>query len=234
MNRCLGILFLACLSLLNPSMADTHGALAYIGGVKIHVNPPAGFHEIGTLSAETRRIMESFTPPMNRLLGVFVSETDLVKLMKDEAPDMKRYMMVQTNRQLEERMVSSEDFQQLSAQVREQQFTLMEKHRGDIDKLVDQAAENFSRELDSTFEIKVGEQVPLGIITDQPGSIGIGFLGKYQIEAEGQLIETVVASGITYALFNNKLLYMYVYSSYESPEDIEWVKTRTREWIEGL
>lgn len=49
-----------------------------------------------------------------------------------------------------------------------------------------------------------------------------------------QLIDTVVASGVSYVLHQGKLLCMYVYSACRDPSDIDWIRTTTVDWVGGL
>lgn len=234
MKRYPGIVLVLLVMVSSPLSANGSSADVVIGGVEMSIKSPEGFVEISDISPQTRNIMEKFVPPTNRLLGLFVTQDDLARIHNGSGPEMNRYMMLQTNRQLEAMRISDSDFGQLSNQVREQQFTLMKKHRGEIDELVDHASKRFSDEYDTKFKVEVGEQLPLGVFNDQPAAIGIGFLGRYQIDVEGEMIDSVVASGVSYVLHENKLLYMYVYSSYRDTADIDWIKATTIDWVGSL
>ena len=109
----------------NSVTADTKNIQVDIGGVKIDAQAPNGFHEVSSLSPETRKLAETMTPPNNRLLAVFVSEEDLGRIMKGKAPEFGRYMFLQTLRKLENRNISNRQFQQLAILIKEQQNTLL-------------------------------------------------------------------------------------------------------------
>ena len=86
MGRLFNLLCLVFIVISASALADTKNILVEIGGVRIDVQAPIRFHEISTLSPETRKLAETMTPSKNRLLAVFVSEDDLGRIMKGEAP----------------------------------------------------------------------------------------------------------------------------------------------------
>ena len=69
-----------------------------IGESSINIPAPTGYHEISELSPETFKLASSSTPSQNKLLAVFVSETDLGNIMKDKPVEFGRYMLLQTLR----------------------------------------------------------------------------------------------------------------------------------------
>jgi hypothetical protein len=58
------IIFFYWLMLLGSiANAETQNIQIEVGGVKIDVQAPIGFHEISSLSPETRNLAETMTPP---------------------------------------------------------------------------------------------------------------------------------------------------------------------------
>lgn len=196
--------------------AETQNIQIEVGGVKIDVQAPIGFHEISSLSPETRNLAETMTPPSNRLLAIFVSEDDLGRIMKGEAPEFGRYMLLQVFRELENTNISNGQFRQLVAQIKEQQNTLLPK------------------EYELSQKMKIGEQVPLGVFFEQSNAIGFTSLVKYQAEAEGEKLDYVVAGGTSFIRVKQKVLYAYVYGTYENQDDLNWVRSKSREWVNSL
>ena len=195
--------------------AETQNIQIEVGGVKIDVQAPIGFHEISSLSPETRNLAETMTPPSNRLLAIFVSEDDLGRIMKGEAPEFGRYMLLQVFRELENTNISNGQFRQLVAQIKEQQNTL-------------------SKEYELSQKMKIGEQVPLGVFFEQSNAIGFASMVKYQAEAEGEKLDYVVAGGTSFIRVKQKVLYAYVYGTYENQDDLNWVRSKSREWVDSL
>ena len=234
MGRLFNLLCLVFIVISASALADTKNILVEIGGVRIYVQAPIGFHEISTLSPETRKLAETMTPPKNRLLAVFVSEDDLGRIMKGEAPQFERYMFLQVFRELENSNISTAQFQQLVAQVKEQQNTLQSKLKKDVATLVEGAAEKMSKEYELSLKIKMGEQVPLGVFYEKHNAVGFSSLGKYQVETEGEKLDHVVASGTSFILTRSKILYAYVYGAYKGQSDLNWVRSKSKEWANSL
>lgn len=234
MKRYLQLFCLLLLLTANPVTADTKNIKVDIGGVKIDVQAPNGFHEISSLSPETRKLAETMTPPNNRLLAVFVSEEDLGRIMKGETPEFGRYMFLQVFWKLENTNISNRQFQQLATQLKEQQNTLLNKVKDKVGVLVEGAAEKISKEYELSLKMKIGEQVPLGIFFEQSNAVGFAILAKYKVEAEGEKLDYVVAGGTSYLLARGKLLYAYVYSTYETQDDVNWVRSKSKEWVDSL
>lgn len=232
LNRALVIVFTS-LSI-TTAHADTRSLEVSIGGDRFELNSPDGFHEISGLSPDLRSIMETVTPPINRLLGVFVSERDLGRILNNDDLEFDRYMLLQTNRQLENRKISENDFKQIASIIRDQQNTLLEDYREKIDSLASEASRDLSENLDLSIDLKIGQQYPLGVFHDTPGVISLAHIGKYRMQIQGQGQEYVMVFSTTLMVVNQRLLYLYVYSEFEDQSDIDWVRSTTIAWIDSI
>ena len=234
MERLFHFMCLVLVVISASALADTMSLQVEIGGVRIDVQAPKGFHEISSLSPETRKLAETMTPPNNRLLAVFVSEEDLGRIMKGDPPMLERYMFLQTFRGLENSNVSNAKFQKIVSQVKEQQSMLLSKLKKDVATLVEGAAEKMSKEYELSLKIKMREQVPLGVFYEKHNAVGFSSLGKYQVETEGEKLDHVVASGTSFILTRSKILYAYVYGAYKGQSDLDWVRSKSKEWANSL
>jgi len=57
---------------------------------------------------------------------------------------------------------------------------------------------------------------------------------KYSGEFGDDKFDYIMAGGVSFVLARGKLLYVYVYSLYENQNDIDWVKSKSRELIDTL
>ena len=228
------LLYVVLLTLSLSVKADIGEVEIDVGGVPISIKAPNGFREIILVSPETRKIMETLTPPTNRLLAGFVSEEDFGRIMKDEEPDFNRYIMLQSNRNLENRNFSKEQFQMLTRQLKEQQNTILQEQKSKVEKLLEGASKSFADDFDTSVDIKMGEQITLGIFNDKPNTIGLMSLAKYSGEVGNDKFDYIMAGGVSFVLARGKLIYVYVFSLYESQNDIDWVKSKSRELISTL
>ena len=234
MKRFVSIICLLLASVSTSVGADTKNIRVDVGGVIIDVQAPVGFHEISSLSSETRERAEIFVVPGNRLLAVFVSEGDLGRIMIGEAPEFKQYMMLQVFRKLEYQRISNAQFEQLVAKTTGQQNTLLSKVEDKVDTVLEGAADRLSEEYEISLKMTVGEVVPLGVFFEQTNAMGFASLAKYQIATEGENLDHVIAGSTSFLLARDKVLFAYVYSRYESQENIDWVRSKSKEWVNSL
>jgi len=216
------------------AIAGTQSVTVDVGGQSVYVPAPAGFHEISRLSPETRKLAETFTPPDNRLLAVFVSESDLGRIMKGETPKAERYMFLQVYRRLENSGISGTQFSQLVGQVKQQQDTILEKAKDEVGPLVDKASGKFADDYGISLKLKIGDLVPLGFFMEKSDAAGFASFGKIQGDADGQQLDSLLVSGISYVRVKGKLLYAYVYGKYETPKDLDWVRTTSTNWVDQI
>lgn len=228
-------LFCAVLALAIGSVSvGAQGTEVEVGGVVIATPAPPGFHEAGSSSQETQRIAEALTPPENRLLAVFLSEEDLGRVMTGELPVFESYMLLQVLRNIESLSFTGQDYRQLADVIRQQQDTLLDQVIDRADRQVAEGAKQLSEAYQTSLEMSVGEARPLGVFLDQPRAIGFATLVKYDAAAEGQEFDHVVAGSTSFVLAKDKLLYAYIYRTFESQEDLDWVRAKTLEWVGAL
>ncbi len=205
-----------------------------IGNVHINVPAPNGFYEVSSLSPETRKMAESFTPPQNRLLGIFVSEKDLGSIKKDGLPEFNRYMMLQVNRALEGKKLSKGQFEKLTATVKTQHDELYSQVKDKIDSMLEGAASDLSKDFDLSFKMKLGQQIPMGVFQEKADALSLANLGKYSGEIEGIKFDYLSAGGMSLVLTRNKILFAYVFSNFEIGDDINWVKSISIDWTDSI
>ena len=107
--------------------ADTQNFQVGVGGTIIDIQAPHKFHEVTSLFPEFERFFKTITPQTNRLLGALISEEDLQRANENQEPKLNRYMMLQVAYQMENKSVSSAEFQDLTSTIKKLQKTLLQK-----------------------------------------------------------------------------------------------------------
>jgi len=64
--------------------------------------------------------------------------------------------------------------------------------------------------------------------------MGFASLAKFEAEIEGEKLDYVMAAGASYLLTKGKLVYAYVFSIYETQDDANWVRSKSKEWVNSL
>jgi len=211
--------------------ADTQNFQVGVGGTIIDIQAPHKFHEVTSLFPEFERFFKTITPQTNRLLGALISEEDLQRANENQEPKLNRYMMLQVAYQMENKSVSSAEFQDLTSTIKKLQKTLLQKIK---DKTADEVTNNFSEEYKIPVDIKIGEPVPLGTFVEQSDAYGFGNLMRYKVSLGEKEIEYDMVTGISFLRVKSRVLFAYVYCLYESEKDINWAKSKSIEWIDSM
>ncbi len=233
----LKILIILCCSLLVAEMvfARTKNINIDVGGTKIGIQAPAQFHEVSSQFPLVRKLAGTFTPPANRLLGVFLSEDDLGMLMLGKTPKFNRYILLQVNRNAEKKNISNFQFQQVSKELaRLFGRPPTNKFKSYVDGMFEDASESLSNELEIAIKMKLDSTVQLGKFLEMPNAVGFASLTKNTVTVEGVNVVKVLAATTSIIRINGKLFSAYVYSNFETQNDLNWVRSKTREWLGSL
>lgn len=211
------------LLLLASTVVSVAAIEVLVGGRTVTIPLPQGFVEATALSKSTREWAESWTPPDNRLLAVYVSEDDAGRIKKKSTPFLQRYMLVQVQRKWEKADVARSDFKQLQASLRESQETLYSQVRDKVDQLMSEKV-----------NIKIGQTLPLGIFSEGEAHTSMSALTKNQVSTASGATEYLVAGGTNVINPADRVLFAYVYTVYEDKADLEWVKDISQTWTQDI
>ena len=203
-----------------------------VGGIPIALPVPLGFADPSSNSKELRAFGETITLPTNRLLALFILESDVRHVSSGKSFMLSRYFMVQTSRKLESANVSARDFVKLQATLKKQQSDLLERNKSRVQQHLDSASRQLGQQFqDPSLSFKVGELLPLGVFHEGDSSVGMAALIKISFLIDGKAEDLLMAVATMVALIKGKIIYLYVYSTYKSNADAEWVRSVSRQWI---
>jgi len=190
-----------------------------VGDARIGLDAPPGFADTTfTGSPRLLELAEALTSPSNRILLFAISDGDLRKFTLGDRPELRRYMIAVTPKQFEYERVSPQGFAEF--------------------------ADATQREL--------GERVPAGkTFTDYFDQQPIGkssVVGELRRDAEVRSLlvgarvqpqarnqkQQYALSTTSLMLVRGKALSLSVYSAYDSPADLEWIRVITARWIDDL
>jgi hypothetical protein len=145
---------------------------------------------------------------------------------------MKRYFMVQTLRKLEAATFTASDFEPVKTLLRQQYQSLLVNQSANVQSHLDAAARTIGKEAGiDKLSLKLGEMKGLDVFDEQPSSISLLAVTMITVQADGKTVQAPMAVGMTTATLKGKLVYFYAYSLYESAQDLEWIRTVTRDWL---
>lgn len=205
-----------------------------VGETSIVIPEPNGYENVGDSSPEMSQLAAALTPPTNRLLAVFASQEAVAEVLNGNTPVLPRYMLVQSSRQIESVTVSRVQFTQLRDRTRQQQAVAIEQMTRSIGPFLEDASGELSTRIGADLNLAIGESVPLGVFLDRDDAIGFAMITENRISADGQEISYPVVATTLLVNVKNKILFAYVYSSYEDADDVAWARATSRRWVEEI
>lgn len=215
--------------------ADTKSIKVNLGGVDINIKAPKGFYEVSTLSPQTHRLVESFTPVNTRLLAVFVSENDLGRILKGEDPLLKQRLSVKILHNAENINMSTQKFKEITSANYDYFNDLLQKIMPNIKTNTENHVEAyFSNKLNIKAQVKLGEMIPLDVSNNKPNRFTATMITRVQYSVAGVQDSYVKVSSNSYILLKGKMLLLEVYNHFDTEDDINWVKQKNKEWVDLL
>jgi len=200
----------------------------------IRIPAPDGFTEIKSVSQDTFSMFEDMCPAQNRLLAVFVTQSDVGKLMLGNDADLREYMTVHSAKNLEDMTLAKYQFSELRGMLRNEYDSLFQNQEESIGQAVTQAGTALSRRLDDEVDFNINCIAHLGVDAETASSISMSQLAKYNLSMSGENIEHTVAGSTTVALVKGKVLYLNVFRTYQGQKDVDWTRSQSAKWLPAI
>jgi hypothetical protein len=197
------------------------------GGQSILIpTPVTDMVEVGN---DTRKIMEVFVVPTNRLIAAFIPSRDMpfFETRQGEPPVLTRYAMAQTLRQGEFTEVGPKDFPQIVQSVE----TIFADDK--VNLLLQAATDDVTRQLkalDIDEKLKIGEPVKLGTLFSKTDAYGFGMIATVSVGEKSMKIVT----GGAIVRVKNRAMFLYVCTEYKKEETVAWLRNATEQWATAV
>jgi hypothetical protein len=188
-----------------------------LGEAKIGLDAPPGFADTGfTGSPRLQELGESLTSASNRILLFAISDADLRRFMVGDPLELRRYMIAVTPRGMERERMSESAFK----------LFIAESVR---DFGMPPAGADYPKYLDTR---PLGASSPLAELKKEPDVVSM----LHGTRTKGGFFERskYLLSSTTLILLRGKPLNLSVYTQYDAPADLEWIRLTTARWIEDL
>jgi hypothetical protein len=203
--------------------ADARNFNITVHNTEINVRAPDGFYESSYIDPLVLEIFSKLMPDDLR--------THAILIPKDGMNDDSRYMALVTVKEVEKLKLSQRMFdKEIRRTMRQQQFTLMNSIKDEINDLFIEKSSIFSDEYDVEINLKANEITPLGVFLDNSDSIGFATIVNIEVSAEGYSDKSPLINATVFLKVKNKLVVIYVYSKYKSMKDVVWTKAKAKEF----
>lgn len=190
-----------------------------VGEARIGLDAPPGFADTTfTGSPRLQELAESLTSPSNRILLFAISDGDLRKFTLGDPLELRRSMIAVTSKELEREHVGAQRFAQISAAAL--------PRSGAQPPAGAELAEYIARQAP-------GQPALLGELRRDADVVSV-LMGERGAPASRSQKAPYMLSSNTFMLLRGKALQFVVFSLYESPADVDWVRSITARWIDDL
>lgn len=202
--------------------APLHGAAApfavQVGDARLALDAPAGFADTSfTGSPRLQELAEALTSASNRVLLFALSDGDLRRFTLGDPLELRRYMIVVTSRAMEQQRMTEAGFRSLAA---------------DLERELKQAPPpgDFQKYLESQ---PPGEVSVLAALRRDPDAVAV--LQGTRTKPAGFFERSkFLLSSTSLVLLRGKAVSLSVFTQYDGPADLEWLRTVTARWIDDL
>ncbi len=214
--------FAACLAALSLDCAATPFSVR-LGIEKLVVDTPPGFTDtVDLASPRLQDLADTLTSASNRILIFALSDADVKRFTNGDQLDAKRYMIAVTPKVLERERVTPEQF-----------ASLVSDSLHDLGKPVE--AKDIVKFLDKQ---PVGKLVLVAELKKEASAVSV-LQGTRLPSLPGATMfddkkPQYLFSTTTLFLVRGKALQLAVYSLYEGPSDLDWLRTITQRWVDEL
>jgi hypothetical protein len=190
-----------------------------LGEARIALDAPAGFTDTGfTGSPRLMELAEALTPASSRILLFAISDADLRRFMSGDPIDLRRYMIAATPKALERERVSPGMFKEFVAE--------SQRALGEPAPSVDYAAY-----LDTQPE---GKDSLLAELRKEAEVVSVLLGTRLPLARRGAERPQYVLWSNTFLLVRGKALSFSVYTLYDTPGDLDWLRAVTARWTEDV
>lgn len=212
-------LLFAVLTLAAPAAAAPTAVM--LGEVRIGLDTPPGFSDTRfTGSPRLSELAESLTSASNRILIFALTDADLRAFMTGERPELRRYMLAATPRRLEREHVTPALFTRFVEDATREHGS----------------APPPDTDLRAYLDAKPRETPTLlAELRRTPDLVSVLQGARIQGESSfwGEKPRYLIST-TTLLLLRGKALGLSVYSNFDGPADLEWIRYATDRWLEEL
>ncbi|HEY8070172.1 MAG TPA: hypothetical protein VIF38_14920 [Burkholderiales bacterium] len=220
--RILAFLSAALLAIPAPDCAAAPFSVR-LGIERIVVDTPPGFTDtVDLASPRLQDLADTLTSASNRILIFALSDADVKRFTNGDQLDAKRYMIAVTPKVLERERVTPEQF-----------ASLVSDSLHDLGKPVE--AKDIVKFLDKQ---PVGKLVLVAELKKETSAVSVLQGTRLPSLAGATMFDEkkpqYLFSTTTLFLVRGKALQLAVYTLYEGPADLDWLKTITQRWVDEL
>jgi hypothetical protein len=213
-----------------------HALESSLGDATLMIPSPPGFMDVNEVSRDAFLMFQDMLPPANRLIAVFLPETDIGRLSQGAEAELDRYMTVHSVIEHEDVTLTKHEFSQLRAKLRKECNSSDRKRDQLIAEAGKRAGRSYSKRTKTdvvaqmTIAMQMGGVEPLTVDAETAVSIAMSHFARLDIVVNGELSEDM-STGTTVALLvKGKVVYLNTYRRFKENADTRWTRSKAQAW----
>jgi hypothetical protein len=203
-----------------------------VGDTEIELPIPSEFVKIDDSFKEQLEMANSLVPESNTLLSYYLSEKDFGNLLTDGFHQSDKYILTEVFNELKYEKVNSKDYHRFLKSYKRDFFNKFGK-QFQYDAL--KSINDISKSLDGDIDFETIDVHPLGIYYESKNSLSTGVLSKINYSFRDIIShENIVAAVSTVTKINDKVVFLFLFKTYNSQNDLEWIKATNEAWIKEI
>jgi hypothetical protein len=192
-----------------------------MGDTRVALDAPPGFSDVqATGSPRLLELAEALTSASNRILLFALEDIDVRRFTVGDTPELRRYCLVVTPKQMEMARVPPAAFRQLvTDSLRD--VGAPAPAGGDVRAHLDKAGGRPALIAELRHDPDVETILQGARMPDAP-------------RGSGKEPAKYLVSSTTLLLVRGRALNLSLYAVYDTPADLDWIRTATQRWIEEV
>lgn len=202
-----------------------------LGDQATTIPAPAGFAEAASQFENIRNHFTTTEAPGNEMLAVFLPQADCKKLRAGTFGPFNFYTKVSVRAAVRGESYSGARFAELVAYFRKNEGTLLDMNSPAMKATLQRLEQGLSKLNDKETHVDLPQLTRLGEFDTRPNVYAVMLLLNVTAQA-GKSVETTPLLGtLVYLRVKNRMIYVYTYRKYISPDDVSLLRDFTRQWI---
>ena len=206
----------------------------YVGSREIGLPIPTDFIDAEELPDVVTEFAEAITPPTNRLLAALLNRSEMDEVLEGQRTAFGRYFLVQTLRETEYQTIPQEEFVRYTGQNEEEIQRIFRELNPKLLEYLESAEGDISELLGEEVSLEMNQIVPLDVFARSRNHFGLTIMQMIKADFSENSQERPIVYATNMVYFDGKILYIYIYSSLASSQDIEWVQDRSERFVSDM
>ena len=206
-----------------------------VGAVRVALPAPKGFTGECARDQVLSRLIAAMSKGDLEILASYLTVTDCQAYLRGTSSEwFSPYLLVQVDRRVMYRELSSAFFQEFRRVFKADHANMFDHLRPELQSLLESPNKALSDVAGINMALAVGEIGPLGVFAESATKLSAALLMKQRYTLGNITKEHLQVCTMSLVFVRGKVLFLYVYGTYGSNDDLQSVKHLTTRWVDQV